>query len=435
MQKNRYLHIPETITVHLGKPDVEAPNKTVPFVDYIKNAASSEAYPIWPENELRAIICAITTFVLNRIYTEWYRSRGYNFDITNDTQYDPAFICGRSIFKNISNIVDEACNCYMTRQGSIVPCLTHCCNDSTGKCNEHLQWCNIPIDENGPSLYEILKRYYGENINIVENAPLQGVTETYCGTPLMQGASGDNVIVIKQQLNRISKYYPEIPQISLEKPDFDQRTENAVRTFQKIFDLPITGVIDKATWYKIKQYYIRVDKHGKLMSQIIAHDKVLLPCSKNLATGAKGITASIQYYLTVIEYFNPDLNTVKIDGNFDSATVNAIKQFQRVYGLQVTGVADEKTMAKLKKIYQNILEGLPSGYHTKKAKPYQDHLKSTGESQSLAIPVSGLFDFQTPDDEYTFQNLSGLSQNDVVGPELWRFIPQQYNIFIGASDN
>ena len=176
--------IPETITVHLGAPDSAAQNVAVPFVDYIKNVASSEIYPTWPENALRANIYAIISYALNRIYTEWYRSRGYDFDITNTTRYDQAFVPDRDIFENINDIVDEIFDEYVVREGSIQPLFTQFCNGTTSTCAGLSQWGTVPLAEQGLSPLEILKSFYGDDIRILTDTPVDSVGESYPGDPL-----------------------------------------------------------------------------------------------------------------------------------------------------------------------------------------------------------------------------------------------------------
>ena len=227
--------IPETITVHLGTPDSNAPDVTVGFASYIKNVASSEIYPTWPENALRANIYAIVSFDLNRIYTEWYRSRGYDFDITATTQFDQKFINGREYFENISHLVDELFNDYVRRQGSVEPLFTAFCNGTTTTCDGLSQWGTVTLANRGLTPYEILQYYYGENIDIVKNAPVQTAMPSYPDTELKNGSFGNDVKFIQVWLNRISRNFPAIPKIPAADGIFDTATETAVRKFQQVF--------------------------------------------------------------------------------------------------------------------------------------------------------------------------------------------------------
>ena len=202
MPQNNLPYVPETITVHLGPPDSPAQNVTVSFPDYIKNVASSEIFPTWPEAALRANIYVQTTFALNRIYTEWYRSRGYDFDITSSTQYDQAYVYGRDIFNNISRLVDELFNNYIVRQGSVAPLFSAFCNGTTVTCDGLSQWGTVTLANNGLTPYEILQYYYGSDINIVRNAPVEPYIGSYPGVPFGFGSYGDEVRQIQQELNK-----------------------------------------------------------------------------------------------------------------------------------------------------------------------------------------------------------------------------------------
>ena len=203
-------YVPQRITVHLGPPDSDAPNVTVNFVDYVKNVASSEIYPTWEESALRANILAIVSFALNRVYTEFYRSRGYDFDITNSTAYDQFFVNGRSYFDNVARIADELFNDYLRRPGFVEPLAAKFCNGTTVTCEGLSQWGSQNLALQGYNSTEILRSYYG-NVEIVNNASVQGITTSYPGTPLRRGSSGPSVVVIQTELNRISQSYPAIP--------------------------------------------------------------------------------------------------------------------------------------------------------------------------------------------------------------------------------
>ena len=279
-----YPYIPENITVHLGPPNSPAENVTVPFIDYVKNVASSEIFPTWPESALRANIYVIITYALNRIYTEWYRSRGFDFDITSSTQYDQAFVKDRDIFGNISDIVDEIFDSYVVRRGSIEPYFTQFCNGTTVKCSGLSQWGTVDLANRGLTPYEILQYYYGDDIDIVMNAPVAGIEESFPGYPLRLGDSENNVKVIQTELNRISENYPAIPKISPVNGVFGTSTENAVRKFQEIFDLPATGVVDKATWYLIKRYYTAVKKLTELISEGIPIPMSIVSADRSTAS-------------------------------------------------------------------------------------------------------------------------------------------------------
>ena len=229
--------IPETIRVHLGPPDSYAQNVSISFPDYIKNVASSEIYPTWPENALRANILAQISFALNRVYTEYYPSRGYDFDITNSTAIDQSYVEGRDIFENISRIVDEIFNNYITRQNNVEPLYALYCDGINTTCNGLSQWGTVSLANEGLSPFEILKRFYGDNIRIVENAPVEALMPSLPEINLRLGTAGNDVAFIQRRLNRISVNYPAIPKISPVDGIFGIETENAVREFQRVFEI------------------------------------------------------------------------------------------------------------------------------------------------------------------------------------------------------
>ena len=243
-------YVPQQITVHLGAPDASAQNVTVSFVDYVKNVASSEIYPTWEESALRANILAIVSFALNRVYTEYYRSRGYDFEITNSTAYDQFFVNGRSFFSNVSRLVDELFNDYLRRPGFVEPLAAKFCNGTTATCDGLSQWGSQHLAQEGYTAPQILQSYYGD-VEIVANAPIRGITTSYPGIPLRRGAAGPAVVVIQTELNRISQNYPAIPKISPVDGIFGAQTEAAVRKFQEVFDLTPDGIVGSATWYAL----------------------------------------------------------------------------------------------------------------------------------------------------------------------------------------
>ncbi len=445
--------IPETITVHLGRPDQTAENITVPFSDYVKNVASSEIYPTWPENALRANIYAITTFALNRIYTEWYRSRGYNFDITSSTTVDQAFVKDREIFGNISALVDELYNNYVVREGEVQPYFTQFCNGTTATCDGLSQWGTVSLANRGYTPYEILQYYYGGNINIIRNAPVQNIEESYPGRPLKIGVGGNGVATIQTQLNRIRRNYPAIPRINDPSGIYNIETENAVRKFQEIFDLPVNGEVDKATWYRIKKYYVAIKKLGELVGEGLSYNEAQTPFAQDIHYGMRGIDVSVvQYYLNVISYYNPNLNALPIDGVFGDETLNAVESFQQEYGLPITGVVDRATWNKMVSIYDNILENLPGGYQNEFGKLYPGKVIAYGArgedvrdvqtflntiSKSIpAVPsvtVDGVFGEKTRAAVESFQRLYGLPVNGYVGVVTWYNLVLQYEQLINEG--
>lgn len=310
-------YIPETITVHLGTPDSDAPNVTVSFPSYIKNVASSEIFPTWPESALRANIYVIVTYALNRIYTEWYRSRGYDFDITSTTQYDQKFINGREYFENISYLVDELFNDYVRREGYVEPMFTAFCNGTTTTCEGLSQWGTVDLANQGMTPYEILQYYYGDNIEIVRNAPVKTALPSYPGIELKLGSGGNDVRSLQIYLNRISRNYPAIPKIPSADGIFDEPTQEAVEAFQEIFGLEVTGVVDQATWYRITYIYTSVKRIAELDSEGVRWEDIELIYTEDLKVGMQSPEVStFQYYLAVIGAYYAAVEPVAITGYF-----------------------------------------------------------------------------------------------------------------------
>lgn len=253
------VEIPSVITVHCGAPDnSEAPNYTVSFIDYIKNVGSSELYSTWDSNSLRANLYCIISFVLNRVYTEWYPSRGYDFDITNDTAYDQAFVYGRTTYNSINVLADQLFTNYLERPGEEAPFFAQFCNGTTSTCPGWLsQWGSQYLAQNGDTPYEILTYYYGQNLNILEASTVNGYPVSFPGYPITLWMEGSNVRTIQSQLNVIGDSYPAIPQLA-EDGIYGPKTENSVQIFQGIFDLPTTGIVNSATWYSISRVFVGV---------------------------------------------------------------------------------------------------------------------------------------------------------------------------------
>ena len=335
--------IPQQITVHLGAPSAYAANVTVPFADYVKNVASSEIYPTWEEAALRANILAITSFALNRVYTEFYRSRGYDFDITNSTAYDQYFVNGRSYFDNVSRLVDELFNDYLRRPGFVEPLAAKFCNGTTVTCEGLSQWGSQNLAKQGYSSTRILRSYYGD-VEIVNNAPIRGITSSYPGTPLRRGSSGPSVVIIQVELNRLSQNYPAIPKVPTVDGIFGSRTENSVRAFQEIFDLEPDGIVGKATWYALVRLYTAVTSLSELRSQGQQFYSINWEYPDPLQAGDTGEKIRhLQYMLSVMSAFIPEIPPLQIDGIFGPNTTAAVLAAQRWFGLPETGQVDDRT--------------------------------------------------------------------------------------------
>lgn len=257
--------IPEYVIVHDGPPsDSSANDYYVRYRDYIKNVASSEIYATWPDAALRANILAIMSFTLNRVYTEWYRNKGYDFTITSSTAFDHKFVYGRNIFSNISNIVDEMFNSYLSRPNVRQPILTQYCDGQRVSCPNWLtQWGSKYLADQGYSTIEILRYYYGSSMYINTADEISGVPASWPGSNLEVGSTGDKVRMLQEQLNRIARNYPALPTIAVDGI-YGSATKAAVEKFQSIFGLPVTGIVDFRTWYRISEIYVAVSRIAEL---------------------------------------------------------------------------------------------------------------------------------------------------------------------------
>ncbi|MDR2650414.1 MAG: peptidoglycan-binding protein [Clostridiales bacterium] len=257
--------IPQTVVVHNGVPtNTSAQNYWVPFTDYIKNVASCEIYSTWPVETIRANILAILSFTLNRVYTEWYRNMGYSFTITNSTQFDHAFNYGRNIFEEISVVVDDIFTSYITRPNIKQPLFAQYCDGKRSQCPMWMtQWGSKDLGDRGETALNILKHYYGSDVYITQAQKVDGTPMSYPNAAQLKGSSGAPVRTIQEQLNAISNNYPAIPKQKVDGIYGDATTE-AVRTFQRIFNLPQSGIVDYATWYKLSEIFVAVTRIAEL---------------------------------------------------------------------------------------------------------------------------------------------------------------------------
>ncbi|MGD9569072.1 MAG: peptidoglycan-binding protein [Sedimentibacter sp.] len=438
--------VPTNITVHLGSPDEIAENVTVPYLEYIKNVGSSELYPTWPENALRANLLAITSIALNRVYTEWYRSRGYDFDITNSTQYDQAFVANRGIFDTISVIADEVFNDYIVREGQFQPLFATFCDGRISLCNGLHQWGSVDLANEGYTHIEILRYYYGEDINIVSDAPIADIQETYPGEQLQLGDSGFDVLRIQLALDRIRQNYPAIPVISPLNGYFNESTEAAVRAFQNIFKLPETGVIDEATWYSIRYIFIAVTKLAELTTRGYQLSQLIEITRETYLEGDVRPTVElIQYALNVMAAFYPTIEQVPITGYFDESTREAVIEFQKTVGIEPTGVVDRETYEALGESMFSILDTLPAEsvylptlrwpgevYNVGDEAPSIYLLQEMLSYISLIIPIiphiepTGVYDEATQQAVREYQRLQGLEPTGITDEQTWNSIVEVY---------
>ncbi len=373
--------IPTNITVHLGAPNAPAENVTVPFTDYIKNVASSEIYPNWPVESLRANILAQISYTLNRVYTEYYRSRGYDFDITNSTRYDHAYTKNGEVFDTIGIIVDEVFNNYIRRTNAIEPLFAVFCDGVKTQCSGLSQVGTVELANNGYTATEILKYYYGDNIRLVLDAAVGDNTPSYPGVPLRRGSFGDDVLIIKRELNRIALNYPALPKISNLTGVYDFETERAVTAFQQIFNLEPDGVVGKATWYKIKQIYAAVKRLSDITGEGLEISEVERKYTRALKFGDSGVDVeALQYYLAFLGYFFPELPPIPITGYFGEQTRDAVFTFQKLYGLKVDGIAGRQTFGEVERAYRAAVSELPANYQSAIGEPYPGRFLVFGDS-------------------------------------------------------
>ena len=432
----RYPVVPKNITVHLGKPDENVSNVTISFIDYISNVACSEIYPTWPKEALKANIYTIISFTMNRIYNEWYRSKGYSFDITSSSVYDQAFILNRSTYENINNIVEEIFNNYIVKGNGIEPYFTTYCDGRNTTCNGLSQWGSVSLANSGKNYLEILRYYYGSDINIKYNAEVGDVVG-YPGYVVTLGSAGNPVLAIQRDLRRIRKNYPAIPNITTTLGIYDEETANAVKKFQEIFSLPVTGAVDKATWYKIKYVYTSVKKLSDLYSEGLTREEATFLYEDELNYGDTGIEVEhIHYFLDAIAFLDPDIPRLKTNSIYNDNSITMVKAFQKKYGLPVTGVFTYKDWNKLKEVYDKILKNLNNEYvndlypdnFLKLGSSGEDVLKLQRYLLSIcrfdhSIPgvrVNGIFDDLTNRSVLKLQRDFGLEENGVVGPVLWK---------------
>ncbi len=445
--------IPESITVHLGRPEENAQNVTVPFVEYIKNVASSEIYPTWPESAIRANIYAQISYALNRIYTEFYPSRGYDFDITNTTAFDQYFVNGREIFENISRIVDDIFDSYVVRQGDVEPLFTQYCNGTTSRCDGLSQWGTVTLANDGLTPYQILQFYYGNDINIREDVPVENITASVPTAPLRIGSSGNDVRSIQLRLNRISANYPAIPKINPVNGIYDEETANAVRVFQEIFDLAPDGIVGRATWYKIQFIYNGVKRLSELDSEGLSYEEVSLQFPTALREGDISLGVSVvQYFLAYLSLFNNTIPTPAVDGIFGPETANAVRAFQTDKGIPVTGEVDEETYLALFDAYQGILSVIPNTQFEGRTLPYPGFeltLGSRGEyvlalqeylnvisdvyTEIPKLDEDGVYGRATQNSVRDFQTTVGLPSTGIVSLNTWLAITSLYEDIITGS--
>lgn len=445
--------IPQFITVHLGEPQENAPNVTLRFADYIANVSSSEIYPSWNESAIRANIYAQISFALNRIYTEFYRSRGYDFDITNSTRFDQSFVNGRNVFENISRIVSEIFNSYIRRRGSVEPLFAAYCDGIEINCAGLSQWGSLALANQGLTPYEILKHYYGNDIDIISNVKVDGTSPSAPQVNLSVGSSGDDVRILQIRLNRISDNYPSIPKIVALDGIFAEDTEASVKKFQSIFRLPDDGIVGNATWYTVVRIYNAVKKLNELDSEGIRLEEVTKQYPGALSLGSEGLGVSnLQYFLSYLSQFYSTISPLKIDGIFGNETRQSVISAQNTFELDEDGIVGEFTWDAIYDAYRGIIAKIPLKYVEGNVLPYPGVLLRLGSDNDSvlllqeyinviakaypevnSVELTGYFGSQTDRAVKAIQRLSGLEQTGIVGASTWSAVTSLYSDIVNGS--
>ena len=423
-------YVPSYITVHLGPPSAPAENVTVSFQDYVKNVASSEIYPTWNENALRANILAITSFALNRVYTEFYRVRGYPFDITSSTAYDQQFYKGRSFFSNVARLVDGLFDDYIRRVGFIEPLAAKFCSGTTVTCEGLSQWGSQNLAAQGWGWLEILKNYYGRGIEIVSDAPKADYRESYPGTALRQGSRGRSVAQLQTALNRISQSFPAIPKLSVDGI-YGAVTEAAVRVFQRVFGLAEDGIVGRNTWYAVERVFTGVLKLSELRSQGLRYEDLGWEFPEPLRVGDRGDRVrQLQYMLAVVAQFVQAVPSVSVDGIFGPNTRDAVAAFQGYEGFPVTGEADDRSWNALYDLYSGIEERV---LQNRALFPAIDASATTSANAKARLEALGYGGSSLQQALRRFQQANGLPVTGRLSDETARTLTLQYRAWQYAS--
>ena len=431
--------IPTYITVHLGRPQNAAENVTVPFLYYLKNVACSEIYPTWPYEALKANIWAQASLALNRIYTEWYPSQGYDFDITNSTAFDQAFVKDRNIFDSVAVVVNEVFNQYIQKANYQEPYYAEYCDGKIASCPGMKQWGTLSLANQGYTAIEILRYYYGDSILIRESNNIQDIQASYPGV-LRIGSCGQEVREVQECLNAIAINYPAIPVIFPVDGIFNESTEAAVRVFQRQFNLTVDGIVGKATWYKISYIYAAVRKLAELTSIGRIEDLYSgqYPGTP-LQEGDRGVEVQLlQYYLSAIAVFYPQIPNVSIDGRFGPELFKAVLNFQRSFGLIEDGIVGRETWNRIYALYETLSdkivpdESIPeypgmtlqqgsSGENVRRIQTALNNISAQYPSIPLLVE-DGIFGTATTTAVRAFQRQFGLTVDGIVGVLTWNKI-------------
>lgn len=444
----RQVIVPENIRVHLGPPNANVQTVTVPFIDYIKNVASSEIYPTWPANSLISNVIAQVSLTLNRLYTEWYPSQGYNFDITSSTAYDQYYVHERGIFEAIDTVVDGYFTNYIARQRYLEPLFAEYCDGASTTCDGMSQWGTVALARKDYTPLQILQYYYGNEIEIRQAQTQEVVPDSFPGD-LTIGASSESVLDLQNRLNRVAIAFPSIPFVIPADGNYGDATALAVRAFQRLFRLDETGNVNRETWYRIQYIYTAVKKLAELGSEGEFPQTDTFP-GRNLQSGSRGTEVlRIQRYLLYIsnELGTDVVPTPDTDGVFDAATQEAVRRFQTYYGLVQTGTVNEATWNAIVTTFYALGGGEASSLRPYPGTPLRRgstgadvswlqtmlNAVSTVDLDMPMLQVDGIFGPATEQNVRRYQRNYGLTEDGIVGPLTWESLTREYSRITGTT--
>jgi len=447
--------IPQFITVHLGRRTATAANVRVPFIEYIKNVTSHEIFDTWPEQTIIANVYCIVSLTLNRIFTEFYRKQGRDFDITNSTTIDQQYTHGGTIGARISNIVDDIFNNYLAVVGHKEPFLALYNDGVVANFPGRLsQWGSFYDGRAGMNAWQIINKYYTQNLQLRQSDNFTGALESWPGSNLSVGSSGEHVRTMQRYLNRVLGRYTNII-INPVDGVFGVSTQNSVRTFQEIYNLPQTGVINRATWFQISRIYAIEKGLWEMDSEGIRIGIGQTPPTQTIREGNTGrLVTELQYILDFVGMFYDDIPFVAETSRFDTLTTASVRAFQRHFRLTADGIVGPLTWRRLYEVYWGIRANTP---HPQPAPPPESpdmppypgtalRIGSTGASvrrvqqaiNRLAhsypgipeVPVDSNFGHQTQTAIIAFQRIFGLNPDgaDVIiglyqkSQQLWALV-------------
>ena len=399
----------------------------------------------WPEQALRANIHCQISLALNRIYTEWYPSKGYSFNITNSTSYDQYYVHGRTVFDVMVRLTDDIFNTYIRKTGTVNPYYAEYCDGKSVTCPGLKQWGTVTLANQGRNALSILKYYYGNNIEIIRTNNIQSIPQSYPGSPLRQGSTGAAVFTLQRQLNRITKDYPFLGLLTVDGI-FGRKMTETVKKFQKQFNLTADGVVGRSTWYKISYIYVSVKDLAELTSEGETFSGTLSDGSWNFGSSVlkQGSTGSeveqVQFWLSTLAQYESSIPSVTVDGVYGSGTAAAVRAFQRLYGLTVDGIVGRTTWTELYDQFRSIQSdnGTPNAYpgtalregsSGQNVRLVQFWLKiaRTVYTSLANVTVDGKFGAGTAAAVQRFQRYFGLTADGVVGRTTWQKLYEVYN--------